>query len=102
LNRGEVAITGSIAELRRKAALPVRIRVKADTAQTALNDARPDDVQFRKLNGRMVELTCQPERKLDVIRWITASGCSIDDLDVELPDLDQIYAHFRSLAEEGR
>lgn len=102
LNRGEIAAAGSLAELRRKAALPIRIKVKADAAQTALTEARPDDVHFRKLNGRMVELTCQPERKMDVLRWIATSGYGIDDLEVELPDLDRIYDHYRSLAEESR
>jgi Cu-processing system ATP-binding protein len=101
LDRGEIAAAGSLDDLRRQAALPVRIRVKAEAAQTALHEGKPDDVEVRKLNGRSVELICEPERKMEVIRWATSRGCGIDDLDVELPDLDRLYHHYRR-GEEDR
>ncbi|MBT5108378.1 MAG: ABC transporter ATP-binding protein [Rhodospirillaceae bacterium] len=95
INRGEVVAEGSLTELRRQAALPVLIRVKADGAHKMLTGAQPDGVGCRKLNGRTVELTCLPERKVDVIRWVATCGYGIDDLDIELPDLDRLYRHYR-------
>lgn len=101
INRGKAIAAGSLAELRRQAALPVLIRVKADTALTVLTDTRPDGVECRRLNGSTVELICSPERKVEVIRWVTTCGYGIDDLDVELPDLDRLYRHYRDAAEDG-
>ena len=99
INQGEVVADGSLAALRRQAGLPVLIRIKADAAHSVLSETRPDHVECRKINGNTIELVCAPERKVEVIRWVTTCGYDIDDLDVELPDLDRLYRHYRGPAE---
>ncbi|MDP6706502.1 MAG: ABC transporter ATP-binding protein [Alphaproteobacteria bacterium] len=99
LDHGRVVAAGSLAELRAAAALPVRIKVRAASAQNGLLRDRPVDVEAHLINGHTVELVCAPERKIEVIRWITAGGHAVDDLEVELPDLERLYRHYRGNGE---
>lgn len=99
LDSGRVVASGSLAQLRAEAALPVRIKIEAAAAQNGLLQDRPVDVEARKINGHTVELICAPERKVDVLHWIMASGYAVDDLEVDLPDLDRLYRHYRGNGE---
>ncbi len=101
MNRGRLVADGSMAALRVQTGLPVRIRVLADGEPDALIAARPTDIGVRRLNGRTVELSCPPARKLEVIRWAAAAAPAIQDLQVLPPDLEHIYRHFTNDREAG-
>lgn len=89
LSKGQLVAEGSLAELRRQAALPVTLHVIArDLAavQAALPDAVPTD-------GALV-LTCSQEAKLALLTRITGLGDAVADIEVLPPSLEDMYSHF--------
>jgi Cu-processing system ATP-binding protein len=102
MNRGIKVADGSIAELRRLAQLPTRIRLKvAGLAPSGLPGWAPQDATCRRLNGHIVEIDAAPERKIELLHRATASGNSVEDVDVVPPSLDELYAHFLRQSEQA-
>ncbi|MDN5002175.1 ABC transporter ATP-binding protein [Bradyrhizobium sp. GCM10027634] len=102
MNRGLKVADGSIAELRRLAQLPTRIRLKVSgLAQSELPGWAPQDATCRRLNGHIVEIDAAPERKIELLHRATASGNSVEDVDVIPPSLDELYAHFLRQSEQA-
>jgi Cu-processing system ATP-binding protein len=103
MNRGFVVADGSLEELRRRARLPTRIRLKIP--ELASREAPPwlaTIAPYRRLNGQIVEIDAAPEQKIELLRRATAAGTSVEDLDVMAPSLDELYAHFLRQAERTR
>lgn len=97
LRGGVLVANDSLDELRRAAALPVRLRVVArgaDAAALASLGGRP-------INGHAVELTCSMTEKLDRLAAISALRDRIDDIEIIPPSLEALYRHF-SVGEEAR
>ncbi|OAF19311.1 ABC transporter ATP-binding protein [Bradyrhizobium neotropicale] len=95
MNRGIKVADGSIDELRRLARLPTRIRLKvAGLAASEMPAWVPTDTICRRLNGHIVEIDAAPDRKIELLHRATASGNSVEDVDVVPPSLDELYAHF--------
>ena len=89
LSKGQLVAEGSLAELRRQAALPVTLHVIArDLA--AVQAALPDAV----LTDGALVLTCSQEAKLAVLTRITGLGDSVADIEVLPPSLEDMYSHF--------
>ncbi len=94
VGRGHVLAAGTLEELRAEAGLPVAIR-----ARGRWPDAPPvaDDpaagVWVRRLNGHQVEIRTTPARKLAVLRALAAAP-GIEDIEVQPPGLEALYAHF--------
>lgn len=102
MNRGIKVADGSIAELRRLAQLPTRIRLKVSgLAPSELPGWAPQDATCRRLNGHIVEIDAAPERKIELLHRATASGNSVEDVDVVPPSLDELYAHFLRQSEQA-
>ncbi|MGW1422507.1 ABC transporter ATP-binding protein [Bradyrhizobium manausense] len=102
MNRGIKVADGSIAELRRLAQLPTRIRLKvAGLDPSGLPGWAPQDATCRRLNGHIVEIDAAPERKIELLHRATASGNSVEDVDVIPPSLDELYAHFLRQSEQA-
>ncbi|MDA9435586.1 ABC transporter ATP-binding protein [Bradyrhizobium sp. CCBAU 51627] len=102
MNRGIKVADGSIAELRRLAQLPTRIRLKVSgLAPSELPGWAPQDVTCRRLNGHIVEIDAAPERKIELLHRATALGNSVEDVDVVPPSLDELYAHFLRQSEQA-
>lgn len=97
MGRGARLADGTLDELRGIARLPTRIRVRL-----ADGDARrPEGGQdWRRVNGRMLEIDAAPEDKMALLR--SAVGAGIADLDMSPPTLDELYAHFQDRQEAGR
>ena len=90
LDHGRVMADGTIAELRRLARLPVRLRL------TLAEGAAPPDwlaAAGRRPIGGQIEITCPPEEKMALLRRV-AEEPRIADLDLLPPTLDELYAHF--------
>ena len=91
LSKGHLVAQGTLADLRRKAALPVALHVlprpgtEAQVA-AALTGARPE--------GPVLTMICTQAEKLATLARITALGDQISDLDVLPPSLEDIYSHF--------
>jgi Cu-processing system ATP-binding protein len=89
LSKGQLVAEGSLAELRRQAALPVTLHVIArDLA--AVQAALPDAV----LSDGALVLTCSQEAKLAVLTRITGLGDAVADIEVLPPSLEDMYSHF--------
>ncbi len=88
MRSGRKIADGTMGELRRSADLPVRIRV-------SLRPDRADHVPdgWRRLGPRRLERSCAERDKLAELRRAQAIE-GIDDLEIETPGLDEMYAHF--------
>jgi Cu-processing system ATP-binding protein len=95
LSGGRVVADDTLAGLRRRAALPTRIHVRA-------RDGEADAVAARlggtRLNGAAVDLEVLAGRKLDRLGEIAALGPMVEDVEVIPPSLEDLYDH---LSREG-
>ncbi|WP_350332948.1 ABC transporter ATP-binding protein [Coralliovum pocilloporae] len=80
-----------IQELRRASNLPVRIRVRAVEGTV---DALNEQIGGERVNCQSIELTCLSENKLRTLGDLSRHQHMIEDLDIRLPNLDDIYRHF--------
>lgn len=95
MNRGIKVADGSVDELRVRARLPTRIRLKvAGLPPSEMPAWVPSDATCRRLNGHIVEIDAVPDRKIELLHRVTAAGNSVEDVDVVPPTLDELYAHF--------
>jgi Cu-processing system ATP-binding protein len=91
LSHGQLVADDTLANLSRRAALPIQLQVTArhDTA---------DEVAHRlsgvRHNGARVDLVCGHEDKLARLGQIAGLGGMIEDVQVIPPSLEDIYAHF--------
>ena len=98
LSRGKLVADDTLAGLRRRAALPIRLHVtarpgQADTVATALSGSRR--------NGVAVDLTCAAGSKLQRLGQIAELGSVVEDVDVIQPSLEDIYSHFSHAHSDG-
>lgn len=102
MNRGVKVADGSIDRLRNIARLPTKLRLKvAAIAPDEVPSWLPAGAPCRRLNGHVIEIDAAPERKLELLHRATASGTSVEDIDVLPPTLDELYAHFLRQAEQA-
>ncbi|SPH18178.1 putative ABC transporter ATP-binding protein YxlF [Defluviimonas aquaemixtae] len=91
LSRGRLVASGSLADLRQTAALPVAMHVMARNGYTSqIAEALPGAIHV----GGALHLTCPQEEKLNVLSRITGLGDKVADLEVLPPSLEDIYSHF--------
>lgn len=91
LSRGHLVAEGTLADLRRRADLPVTLHV------TARNGYAPEIAN--SLPGAIVlegalHLTCPQSEKLATLGVIAGLGDKVADLDVLPPSLEDLYSHF--------
>jgi Cu-processing system ATP-binding protein len=94
LKHGRLVACGSLAALREQARLPVLIRVSVPPSTTSQFTERLG-AQVQHVNGRTFELACDQTDKIALLRRIIALDLPITDIDVQLPSLDRLYAHYR-------
>ncbi len=92
LSQGRLVAEGTLAELRRRAALPVGLTVlpaagQAAALAAALPEARPGP-------DGVLHLSCAQQEKLALLARIAGLGPLVADLDVIPPSLEDIYSHF--------
>lgn len=80
-------------ELRRQADLPVRIvaTVPADTTARSVTAIDPS-LNWRLLSARTFEVTCPESRKAEIVRQIAALPGRIEDIDIRVASLNDVYA----------
>ncbi|ADP17865.1 copper transport ATP-binding protein NOSF [Achromobacter xylosoxidans A8] len=88
MKAGRKIADGAMSALRRSTGLPIRIRLTFADA-----DAPPPGGDWRRIEAGRFELACQESGKVDAIRGIGALSSTIADLDIQVPGLDDIYAH---------
>jgi Cu-processing system ATP-binding protein len=91
LSGGVLVAEGSLAELRRRADLPVVFHViPRDGQATALAAALPEATMV----AGVLTLTSGQAGKLALLARLTALGELVADIDVQPPSLEDIYSHF--------
>jgi Cu-processing system ATP-binding protein len=100
MDQGRLIALGNVSKLRSLARLPVRIRISVeDSAEDLVR--RLDGAVFntRVVNGQgadgfMVELACDHDAKMEVVRRAVAFGPAVHDIEIAPPTLDELYARF--------
>ncbi|MBL9059815.1 MAG: ABC transporter ATP-binding protein [Mangrovicoccus sp.] len=91
LSRGQRVAEGTLATLRRAAALPLHVQVQPRNGYASeVASALPGAV----LVNDKVRLTCCEAEKLPLIHRITGLGNRVVDLEVLPPSLEDIYEHY--------
>lgn len=91
LSGGRLVAEGSLAELRRAAALPTALQVTPRNGHVA---ELASDLGGAIRVGDQLRLSCSQEDKLPMLARISAMEDRIADLDVIPPSLEDIYSHF--------
>lgn len=88
LNAGALIADGSLAALRGLTRLPIKILLRAARGGQGLGP------EWQKQgDGKLIRF-CKPNEKIAVIKSITPRLEAEDDLEIEEPSLDDLYAHF--------
>ena len=91
LSKGRMVATGSMADLRAKADLPVSIHVSAINGYaTDLAAALPAAIR----TGSELRLTCRPDEKLPLLARIAELRPKVADVEIVPPSLEDIYSHY--------
>ena len=98
LSKGRLVAEGPLAELSRRAALPVVIRVRAAEGDADEVCARLGGQRF---NGCSVVLSCSADEKLGLIARASALGERIADIEIATPSLDDVYKFYSDRASTG-
>lgn len=96
MNEGHLIAYGTMPELRRAANIPVRIRLHTRHGIAADIANQLGETNISKVNSQTVEFLCSPNDKMILIRRVSELGVDIEDIEIELPTLDQLYSHFRN------
>lgn len=96
LREGRLVANESLAALRRRAGLPIRVRLFAPPETAA---CLAETLGGARVNGQAVELACDAEGKLALLARVTALGAAIEDIEIAPPSLEDLYRHF---SREGR
>jgi Cu-processing system ATP-binding protein len=92
MDRGRLVAAGPLAELRRRARLPVRLRLTVTegcSAEVLRRLGRRDGIRS---DDSAVTFACPPEGKMVAIREIAALGALVRDVDIVPPSLNDVYA----------
>jgi Cu-processing system ATP-binding protein len=101
MKTGRLLEQGTLEQLRRKAALPVRILVHHGPGGGGklLLDL-PDDISVQQKSAQRLDIACREEQKLALVHKLTAHLDDVLDVVVRPPQLDDLYAHFVNGAQQ--
>lgn len=95
MKAGRLIALGTLDELRREAGLPVRMRVFVTPGEAGAVAGRiGDGITLNKVNEQTVDLSCIPGDRMMVVRRLADIGATVRDVDIAVPRLEEIYAHF--------
>ncbi len=96
MNNGKLIASGTLSELRNQARVPVRIRLRTRDGQANEIANQLSGAEISRVNGQIVEFVCAPEEKMVLVRRVSELGVAIEDMEIDLPTLDQLYSHYRN------
>ena len=95
MNQGRKVADGAMAELRRQAQQPVRIKVTVDGDQvTFFPRIAGAGLEWRRVSERTFELCCRENEKITALKHVAGISLPVSDIQIIDPTLDDIYAHF--------
>ncbi|WP_417241090.1 ATP-binding cassette domain-containing protein [Celeribacter halophilus] len=90
LSKGQQVAEGSLADLRRRAALPLTVSMVPQSGQEeALVAAFPEAA----MHHGALSFTCEADEKSKILARLVANRDQVADFDIQPPSLDDIYAH---------
>ncbi|MBF0625478.1 MAG: ABC transporter ATP-binding protein [Magnetococcales bacterium] len=92
LRSGRLAAWGTLDALRQRADLPVCLRVV--TADPDGVEPRLDGLSTTRAIDGTLEVRCPVTDKMAVLRRIVQLGPAVTDVEIRLPDLNDVYRHF--------
>ncbi len=95
MKNGRIVIQGSLEELRARAGLPVQITVncapgKCEALQTELGAS----TNSRRGIDDKLEISCSNDEKIALLHSITGLQALVEDIQLNPPRLNELYAHF--------
>ncbi len=97
MSQGRLVANDTLEHLRAAARLPIRLKVKAKDEPA---ERLADRLGGTPVNCRSVEIMCAREEKIARIAAVTSLGAMIEDIDVHLPTLDDVYKYFSEKAHD--
>jgi Cu-processing system ATP-binding protein len=95
LDRGRKVADGTMHELRERAAIPVRIRLRLAAApRIAVNDQGGILAGWSRVGRAIYEIECAEADKVESIRGLGDLPVEIEDIEIWQPGLDELYARF--------
>ncbi|MEP1330649.1 MULTISPECIES: ABC transporter ATP-binding protein [Rhodobacterales] len=91
LRHGVKVADDTLADLSKKAGLPVKLRIRAAESHA---DQIAQQTGGRRINGASVEILCAPQDKMAELRRIAALGDVVVDIDMVPPRLEDLYRHY--------
>ncbi|HEY5720518.1 MAG TPA: ABC transporter ATP-binding protein, partial [Gammaproteobacteria bacterium] len=100
LRQGRLVACGTLAELRERAGLPVRIRVLTGAGEAVgVADRLGSGLQVDHINNQALELSCPGIDKLDLVTRLAGLRPAVRDVEIHQPGLGEVYAYYS--AEDG-
>ncbi|MDA3870265.1 MAG: ABC transporter ATP-binding protein [Gammaproteobacteria bacterium] len=94
---GVVVANGTLDELYKLSALPVRLKISVSPGEANNVAQRLDSViNIDRVGDQDLILSCSIKEKMPLIRRITELGENISDLQISPPRLDEVYSFFMS------
>jgi Cu-processing system ATP-binding protein len=95
MKSGVLIASGTLDELYKQAALPVRLKVSVTPGEAAsIAERLGSEVNITEVNNQTIKLSCFNGDKMPLIRRITDFGELVNDLQIMPPKLDEVYSHF--------
>ncbi|MRU15768.1 ABC transporter ATP-binding protein [Roseovarius sp. A21] len=91
LSQGRLVTQGTLSDLRRQAALPIKLHVTPSEGQ---RDCLAEALPQGRMNGTGLHLSCAQDEKLSTLSRIAGLGGMVRDIEVTPPSLEDIYSHF--------
>jgi len=95
MKSGSIVACGTLAELSLQTDLPLVVRLRVRTGQTAsVAEQLAAMGEIHRVNDHGIDLSCLGTSKMVLFRQIAGLGDVIEDMDVVPPRLDDIYNHY--------
>lgn len=94
MSEGKLVANDDLATLRQQAAMPIFVKI---TTSPDVADKVAEKLNGKRINGKVVELTCLQNEKMPTLGKVTALGNMIEDVDVTPASLEQLYRYFSAV-----
>jgi len=96
IKQGQAPVFGTLAELSVQADLPVTVRISCapEAIETVAGRLAATNRIVRRVDGCALEIACARPHKMALLQDVVQLGEDVIDVDIRLPQLDEIYAHF--------
>ena len=92
LRDGSLVADDTVANLARKAGLPIILKVQTKASDTA--DRIAAETGGVRVNGMSVEIRCTADGKMAALHSLSGMGAEVADIDITPPGLEDLYRHY--------